>query len=33
MIAATGLFNNWELATINKKDFRFIDGLTLVDYP
>lgn len=33
MIAATALVNGFDLATINKKDFRFIDGLTLVDYP
>ena len=33
MIAATALVNNFELATINKKDFRFIEGLALVDYP
>jgi predicted nucleic acid-binding protein len=32
-IAATALVNDFELATINKKDFRFIDGLVLADYP
>ena len=33
MIASTALVNGFDLATINKKDFRFIDGLTLADYP
>lgn len=33
LIAATALVNNINLGTINKKDFRFIDGLRLVDYP
>lgn len=33
LIAATALVNNTHLGTINKKDFRFIDGLKLVDYP
>ena len=33
MIAATALVNDFELATINRKDFRYIDGLKLVDYP
>jgi predicted nucleic acid-binding protein len=33
MIAATALVHGLELATINRKDFRYIDGLKLVDYP
>ncbi|MBA3769382.1 MAG: PIN domain-containing protein [Blastocatellia bacterium] len=33
LIAATALELDCELATINKKDFRFIDDLRLVDYP
>jgi len=33
LIAATALVNSLEFATRNKKDFRFIDGLQLVDYP
>lgn len=33
MIAATALEFDCGLATINKKDFRFIDGLLLIDYP
>lgn len=33
LIAATALEYDLELATINKKDFRFIDDLRLVDYP
>ena len=33
VIAATALTNAFRLATINKKDFRFIDGLLLVEYP
>lgn len=33
LIAATALVNNLELATQNKKDFRYITGLKLVDYP
>lgn len=33
LIAATALVNNFELGTINKKDFRFIEGLRLIDYP
>ena len=33
LIAATALINNINLGTINKKDFRFIDGLRLVEYP
>lgn len=32
MIAATALVNDFRLATINIKDFRFIDGLALADY-
>lgn len=33
LIAATALVNGFDLGTINKKDFRFIEGLRLVDYP
>ncbi len=33
LIAATALVTDFELATINRKDFRYIDGLKLVDYP
>lgn len=33
LIAATALFTDEELATKNKRDFRFIEGLRLVDYP
>jgi len=33
IIAATALEHDLALATINRKDFRFIDGLKLVDYP
>ena len=33
LIAATALELDCELATINKKDFRFIDDLRFVDYP
>ncbi|MBX3293291.1 MAG: type II toxin-antitoxin system VapC family toxin [Acidobacteria bacterium] len=33
LIAATAMENDLELITRNKKDFRFIDGLRLVDYP
>lgn len=33
MIAATALVNEIDLATINRKDFRFIEGLALVEYP
>jgi len=33
LIAATALVNGLDLGTINKKDFRFIEGLRLVDYP
>ena len=33
LIAATALELDCELATINRKDFRFIEGLRLVDYP
>ncbi len=33
LIAATALVTDIELATINRKDFRYIDGLKLVDYP
>lgn len=33
LIAATALEYGLELGTINRKDFRFIDGLRLVDYP
>jgi predicted nucleic acid-binding protein len=33
LIAATALVSDIELATINRKDFRYIDGLKLVDYP
>lgn len=33
LIAATALDCGSALATINRKDFRFIDGLRLVDYP
>jgi predicted nucleic acid-binding protein len=33
LIAAMALVNDFDLVTINKKDFRFIDGLKLVDYP
>ncbi len=32
LIAATGLSNDLEIVTRNVKDFRFIDGLKLVDY-
>jgi len=32
MIAATALVLNDELATKNKRDFRYIEGLRLVDY-
>lgn len=33
LIAATALVHGYELATLNTKDFRFIDGLKLADYP
>jgi predicted nucleic acid-binding protein len=33
LIAATALELDCELATINRKDFRFIEDLRLVDYP
>jgi predicted nucleic acid-binding protein len=33
LIAATALANSVGLATINKKDFRFIHGMKLVHYP
>lgn len=33
MIAATALVNSFELATLNRKDFRYISDLKLVDYP
>ena len=33
IIAAFAVAHDFELATINKKDFRFIDGLKLIDYP
>ncbi len=33
LIPATALINNFALATINKKDFRYIKGLKLADYP
>lgn len=33
LIAATALDGGSALATINKKDFRYIDGLRMVDYP
>jgi hypothetical protein len=29
LIAATALFNNYPLLTLNLKDFRYIDGLML----
>ena len=32
LIAATALVNDLEIVTRNTKDFRFIDGLRLVDY-
>ena len=32
LIAGTALTNGYTLATINKKDFRYIDGLILTDY-
>jgi len=32
LIAATALELDCELATINRKDFRFIEDLRLVDY-
>jgi len=33
LIAATALVTGLELVTRNKKDFRFIAGLYLIDYP
>lgn len=33
LIAATALVNTYRFATINKKDFRYINGLVLGDYP
>ncbi|MCC7309301.1 MAG: type II toxin-antitoxin system VapC family toxin [Acidobacteria bacterium] len=33
LIAATALLNDLEFVTRNTKDFRFIDGLKLVEYP
>ena len=33
VIAATAIENSLVLATLNTKDFRFIDGLTLTEYP
>jgi len=33
LIAASALVKNISLGTINKKDFRFIAGLRLIDYP
>ena len=33
LIAATALVHKLALGTINKRDFRFIDGLRLVHYP
>jgi predicted nucleic acid-binding protein len=33
LIAATAVVSGFALATINKKDFRYIRGLKLVDYP
>lgn len=33
LIAATALVKRCELGTINRRDFRFIDGLRLIDYP
>ncbi len=33
MIAATALEFDFDLATINRRDFRFVDGLRLADYP
>ena len=33
LIAATALVNKLDLGTINRKDFRFIEGLRLVNYP
>lgn len=33
LIAATAIVNDLPLATINIKDFRFIDGLRLAAYP
>lgn len=33
LIAATAIVNDLALATINKRDFRFIDGLRLANYP
>lgn len=33
MIAATALISDVEFATKNKRDFRYIEGLRLVDYP
>lgn len=33
LIAAIALVNDLELATQNKKDFRYITGLKLLDYP
>lgn len=33
LIAATALVSDLELATINKKDFRYISGLKLAEYP
>ncbi|MGD9561838.1 MAG: type II toxin-antitoxin system VapC family toxin [Pyrinomonadaceae bacterium] len=33
LIAATAIVNDTELATINRKDFRYIRDLKLADYP
>ena len=33
IIAATAFVNSFELATLNRKDFRYISDLRLVDYP
>lgn len=33
LIAATALVKNISLGTINRKDFRYIDGLRLIGYP
>jgi predicted nucleic acid-binding protein len=33
LIAATALVNDLEIVTRNTKDFRFINGLRLVEYP